>query len=123
MYVFETVRAGSEPAHDAGAVQSGYVVDSAVTAKAKADKYAKVPTFSDNMPLYDEESGRKTAAKTASSKPGSTQEPVAKTAPPRGEEALGAGRVVPESHRPVKPTGTAKRAQPTRQPRSKRGKK
>jgi hypothetical protein len=31
--------------------------------------------------------------------------------------------VVPEANRPVKQTGTAKRAQPTRQSRSKRGKK
>ena len=91
--------------------------------QAKADKYAQVPTFSDNMPLYDEESGRKTGGRTRSSAPGAKSEPVAKTAPPRREEALGAGRVVPESNRPIKQTGTAKRAQPSRQSRSKRGKK
>ncbi|HXH78473.1 protein translocase subunit SecF [Nocardioides sp.] len=46
-----------------------------------------------------------------------------KTAPPRQAEAVNKGRVVPKPHGPVKPSPSAGRVQPTRQPRSKRGKK
>jgi preprotein translocase subunit SecF len=46
------------------------------------------------------------------------------TAPPRQAEAVNKGRVVPKPHGPVKPSPSAGgRVQPTRQPRSKRGKK
>ena len=45
------------------------------------------------------------------------------TAPPRQVEATNRGRVVPKAHGPVKPSPSAGRVQPTRQPRSKRGKK
>ncbi len=93
----------------------------AAARRKKADKYAVVPTFSDNMPLYDEDSGKRTSEKTRSTAPGAGSAPV--TAPPRGDEALGAGRVVPQANRPLKESGTAGRAQPTRQSRSKRGKK
>ena len=41
---------------------------------------------------------------------------------PRRPEASGSGRVVPTSKKPLGGTGSAGRAQPTRQPRSKRGK-
>ena len=44
-------------------------------------------------------------------------------APPRQAEAINKGRVVPKAHGPVKPSPSAGRVQPTRQPRSKRGKK
>jgi preprotein translocase subunit SecF len=43
-------------------------------------------------------------------------------APPRRPEASGSGRVVPSSKAPLGESGAAKRAQPKRQPRSKRGK-
>ncbi len=43
-------------------------------------------------------------------------------APPRRPEASGSGRVVPGSKSPLDDSGAAKRAQPRRQPRSKRGK-
>jgi preprotein translocase subunit SecF len=44
-------------------------------------------------------------------------------APPRQAEAINKGRVVPKAHGPVKTSRSAGRVQPTRQPRSKRGKK
>jgi preprotein translocase subunit SecF len=84
--------------------------------RAKADKYAVVPTYREDMPVYDEAgtttergTGRRTAAATA--------------APPRRQEASGAGRVVPEAARPMQRSASAKRAQPKRQSRSKRGRK
>ena len=53
-------------------------------------------------------------------------DPVQVTAPtrtgPRRPEASGSGRVVPEAKAPMRDSGASKRSQPTRQPRSKRGK-
>ena len=49
-------------------------------------------------------------------------EPVA-TRPPSAPAASGRGRVVPPPRSEVKPSGAAGRQQPTRQPKSKRGKK
>ena len=46
-----------------------------------------------------------------------------KAAPSRQAEAANKGRVIPKAHGPVKPSPSAGRVQPTRQPRSKRGKK
>ncbi|MGN6252445.1 MAG: protein translocase subunit SecF [Marmoricola sp.] len=43
-----------------------------------------------------------------------------RTAPPRGPEVTGSGRVLPESKAPVRQSGSAKRSQPSREPRSKR---
>jgi preprotein translocase subunit SecF len=40
----------------------------------------------------------------------------------RRPEASGSGRVVPERKAPMRESGSAKRSQPSRQPRSKRGK-
>ena len=48
--------------------------------------------------------------------------PSPTAAPPRRPEASGSGRVVPSAKAPMRESGAAKRSQPTRQPRSKRGK-
>ncbi|KRF36166.1 protein translocase subunit SecF [Nocardioides sp. Soil805] len=45
------------------------------------------------------------------------------TAPPRRQEAYGKGRVAPPAHGPVKQSAASGRVQPTRQSRSKRGRK
>ena len=47
--------------------------------------------------------------------------PVA--APPRAPEASNRGRTAPQARGPVQQSGAAGRQQPSRQPRSKRGKK
>jgi preprotein translocase subunit SecF len=90
-------------------------------ARAKArsrrtvDRYADVPAFTDDLPVGDAPDG---------SDPELEEEdrvaPV--QAPPRRPEASGSGRVVPDSKAPIRDSGAAKRAQPKRQPRSKRGK-
>jgi len=82
--------------------------------RSRADRYADVPVFKDDLPIQDEpdaDEGEPAAVRAAT------------TAAPRRPEASGSGRVVPEAARPVKQSGSAKRSQPARQSRSKRGKK
>jgi preprotein translocase subunit SecF len=86
--------------------------------KLEADRYASVPAFTEDMPVHDE--------------PGVSDEPeggapVSRPVTPAQEarppETAGRGRIAPQAHGPVRPSGSAGRQQPTRQPRSKRGKK
>jgi preprotein translocase subunit SecF len=84
--------------------------------KHEADRYASVPTFTDDMPVASDPNavpitGAASAAGTGGNRP------VPST------EALGRGRVVPPARGPVRPSGASGRVQPTRQARSKRGKK
>jgi preprotein translocase subunit SecF len=91
--------------------------------RREADPYAAVPSFSEEMPVYDE---------------GGTDLPVAvdddedrdgdgdDTTPVTGRvapEAVGRGRTVPTTPRPVGNSSASGRQQPSRQPKSKRGKK
>ncbi|MDT7754078.1 MAG: preprotein translocase subunit SecF [Pseudonocardiales bacterium] len=87
----------------------------------EADRYASVPVFTEDLPARDADdddsldeldeghSGHEVGA-------GSSQ------VPPR-PVPTGRGRVVPQARAPLGQSNTAGRAQPTRQPRSKRGKK
>ncbi|MBI2245311.1 MAG: protein translocase subunit SecF [Nocardioides sp.] len=92
--------------------------DKARQKKVEADRYAAVPAFAEDMPIHDE--------------PGVADVPegdgpVARPASPgrasQAPEAAGRGRIAPQGHGPVRPSSAAGRQQPTRQPRSKRGKK
>jgi preprotein translocase subunit SecF len=81
--------------------------------RKEADRYASVPTFSEDMPLHDQ--------------PGVEEEQY-----DDGEEPVGARRTGHEPRytagerpagRSVSPSASSKRAQPSRRPRSQRGKK
>jgi preprotein translocase subunit SecF len=92
-------------------------------ARAKArsrrnvDRYADVPVFADDLPV------RETPEGFDDDEPDEPDEYVAPAqAPPRRPEAFGSGRVVPDPKAPVRDSGAAKRSQPRREPRSKRGK-
>jgi len=93
-------------------------------ARAKArsrrsvDRYADVPVFADDMPVR--ERGDDFAPSDGAEEDRELR-PVVQ-APPRRPEGSGSGRVVPESKAPLGESGAAKRSQPKRQPRSKRGK-
>jgi preprotein translocase subunit SecF len=84
----------------------------------EADRYASVPVFTEDMAVQagdddDQDDGLD-----------DDEHEVAATAPaPAPPVPTGRGRVVPQQHKPVNPSSAAGRAQPTRQPRSKRGKK
>ncbi len=86
--------------------------------RAQADRYAMVPAVKGDiadLPVQPEPGAAPPTASTEA-------EPVT-TRPPSTPQASGRGRVVPPSRSEVKPSGAAGRQQPTRQPRSKRGKK
>ncbi|MCY7394900.1 MAG: protein translocase subunit SecF [Nocardioides sp.] len=84
-------------------------------ARHEADRYATVPSFRDDMPVREQDAEDGDALG-----PDGDSRPA--PAPPRSAEALGKGRVVPQARGPVQPSGSSGRVQPTRQPRSKRGK-
>ena len=88
----------------------------AAARRRSADRYANVPSFVDGMPVAEDpvELGDGEPAGRAA---------AAKAAPPRRTEASGSGRVAPAPNGPVRQSPAAGRKQPSRQPRSKRGKK
>ncbi|MEI2809861.1 MAG: protein translocase subunit SecF [Nocardioides sp.] len=86
-----------------------------------ADRYASVPTFRDDLPTYADPSGRAESGAMRGAGDSATVSPM--SAPPRRPEAVGKGREIPKSEAPVVESKAAGRAQPTRPPRSKRGKK
>jgi len=81
--------------------------------RREVDRYANVPSFSEGMPVHDEDDDVHPEADEITERPARA---------PRRPEASGSGRVVPTSKKPLGGTGSAGRAQPTRQPRSKRNK-
>ena len=87
-----------------------------------ADRYASVPVYKDDLPIMDPD---------AEPSPGGVlvedddfDDDDFEDDAPRDSagEAMGRGRVVPTTPRPVAPSQASGRQQPTRQPRSKRGK-
>ncbi|WP_370247679.1 protein translocase subunit SecF [Nocardioides sp.] len=97
--------------------------------RAKADRYASVPTFREDMPIAaappgldaEMEQGEDGAGVPVATVP---QKPF--QAPPRLDKepsGPGRGRTVPEARGPVERSGSAGRVQPSRKARSKRGKK
>ncbi|WP_109508845.1 protein translocase subunit SecF [Nocardioides speluncae] len=101
------------------------VMDAEKRAKArarakKADPYAAVPSFSEDMPIQDEPGAeRDDAPARRAPLVTTTKAPAAARRP----ETAGSGRVAPSAHGPVQESRSAGRVQPTRKPRSKRGKK
>jgi preprotein translocase subunit SecF len=95
--------------------------------RRNADRYASVPAFTEDMPIYGEG-----ADPTAPGRGGvlvddeleENDDSDDRTGPPRtpspAPEAMGRGRTVPTSQRPVGKSSASQRQQPTRQPRSKR---
>jgi preprotein translocase subunit SecF len=85
----------------------------------QVDPYASVPAYTDDMPIatdpeVDPTAGREEAPAVARS--GGNR-------PTPNTDASGRGRVAPQPRGPVRPSSASGRAQPTRQARSKRGKK
>jgi preprotein translocase subunit SecF len=86
----------------------------------EADRYASVPSYTDDMPVVTEPGaspapGDRQEERAAARSGGNLQQP--------NTDASGRGRVAPPSRGPVRPSSSSGRVQPSRKPRSKRGKK
>jgi preprotein translocase subunit SecF len=82
------------------------------------DRYAEVPVFTDDLSVGDD--GSDTEDDDLGPGDGDDQAPASTPSRP---VPTGRGRVVPQAQRPVSPSSAAGRQQPSRQSRSKRGKK
>jgi preprotein translocase subunit SecF len=85
-------------------------------ARREVDRYASVPVFTDDLPVHDPDDESDPADVD------DDDDDVAPTRQPRRPEASGSGRVVPTAKKPLRDSGSSGRTQPSRQPRSKRGK-
>jgi preprotein translocase subunit SecF len=88
-------------------------------AKRDIDRYANVPVFTDDMPIAEGPEGFRGDPSNPDADP-AERGPF--RAPSGLPQASGSGRVKPAAKAPVEQSGSAKRNQPSRQPRSKRGK-
>jgi preprotein translocase subunit SecF len=84
----------------------------------EADRYASVPVFTEDMAASDDD-----AEGVIDDEHEGDEVAASSTPTPSRPVPTGRGRVVPQARKPVNPSSAAGRAQPTRQPRSKRGKK
>ena len=88
--------------------------------RKEVDRYAAVPTFTEDMPVYDEPGDRAPRGTVdAEEAPESAERGAGQTQPNRSRYTAGER----PAGRPVSPSAAAKRAQPERKPRSQRGKK
>jgi preprotein translocase subunit SecF len=95
----------------------------------EADRYAAVPTFRDDLPVRepddadlaedDQDDDLEDHVREDAAVPGG----ATAVRDPQRPDAMGRGRVAPPARGPVRPSGASGRQQPTRQPKSKRGKK
>jgi preprotein translocase subunit SecF len=86
----------------------------------EADRYASVPAYTDDLPIAGEPD-RPAPGQSAADQPDASAVPGNRPRP--STEAIGRGRVVPPSRGPVRRSPASGRSQPSRQSRSKRGKK
>ncbi|GAB3666513.1 protein translocase subunit SecF [Nocardioides korecus] len=86
------------------------------------DRYAEVPTFHDGMPVSDRPAELEDDEDTLEVRDEDRAAASPVRAPARRPEASGSGRTVPDAKAPLREGGSSRRTQPSRQPRSKRGK-
>jgi preprotein translocase subunit SecF len=98
--------------------------------KHQADRYAAVPSFAEDMPVYDDpdaaRAGRGAVAAGTLLEDDLDDDLDGEDddeRPSRSQPAMGKGRVAPQPRGEVRQSGSAGRAQPSRESRSKRGKK
>jgi preprotein translocase subunit SecF len=86
----------------------------------EADRYASVPAYADDMAIAADPNER-SAREDREGEPAAARSGGNRPQP--NTDAAGRGRVVPQSRKPVGPSSASGRTQPSRKPRSKRGKK
>ncbi|MGC4112639.1 MAG: protein translocase subunit SecF [Nocardioides sp.] len=85
------------------------------------DRYASVPAYTDDMEIATDPNVAPPSAADRPEQPAPTS--TGGSSPRPSTEASGRGRVVPQSRGPVRPSSSSGRSQPSRQSKSKRGKK
>ena len=90
--------------------------------RRSADRYASVPSFTEDMPVADDpdQEGRGGVLVEERDDFDDYDDDVTPGRPAPAPEAMGRGRTVPTSQRPVGQSSASGRQQPTRQPKSKR---
>jgi preprotein translocase subunit SecF len=91
--------------------------------RREADPYAAVPAFAEDMPIYTDPDASGARTSLAEEDQPEDEDDGEEAPVARAEPAMGKGRVKPAPRGEVRQSGSAGRAQPTRQSRSKRGKK
>jgi len=91
-------------------------------ARREADRYASVPVYKDDLPVVDPDAEPTPGGVLVEDDEDLDDDDFDDTPRSGGSGAMGRGRVVPTTPRPVAPSRASGRQQPTRQPRSKRGK-
>lgn len=89
--------------------------------RAAADRYAAVPSFTDDLPVQDDPDGRVDDGSDLDDELEPTPT-LTKSRPSGATPEAGRGRVAPPSRGPMGQSGSSGRTQPSRQPKSKRGK-
>lgn len=98
----------------------------------QADRYAQVPAFAEDMPMYDDPDAARAgrgAVAAGTLLEGDLDDETGDEGdegddqPTRSQPAMGKGRVAPQPRGEVRQSGSAGRAQPSRESRAKRGKK
>jgi preprotein translocase subunit SecF len=87
----------------------------------EVDRYASVPAYTDDLPIGSDPDQRLGQTGEREEQPAATGSGGSRPQP--NTEATGRGRVVPQARGPVRPSSSSGRTQPTRTPKSKRGKK
>ncbi len=87
----------------------------------QADRYAAVPAYTDDMPIASDPDAGPVRGDQASGEPAAARSGGNRPRP--SDEAMGRGRVTPQGRGPVAPSSASGRSQPSRKPKSKRGKK
>jgi preprotein translocase subunit SecF len=83
------------------------------------DRYAQVPSYADDLPIAADPD----VVPPSDERAEPAARPTGGNRPQPSSDATGRGRVVPQSRGPVRPSSSSGRVQPTRQAKSKRGKK
>jgi preprotein translocase subunit SecF len=88
--------------------------------RRNADRYASVPVFKDDMPIVDDPDAALRGDVLVEDQDFDEYDDFDEPRPSGSPGAMGRGRTVPTTQRPVGKSPASGRQQPTRQPRSKR---
>jgi preprotein translocase subunit SecF len=87
----------------------------------EVDRYASVPTYTDDLPVGADPDAAPGPRGERDEEPAAARSGGNRSQP--NTDAAGRGRVVPQSRKPVGPSSSSGRTQPSRKPKSKRGKR